>query len=672
MEQFTLPAIGRTGGDRKILDQDLQYDYPKVDGKRLDLRPGSKLSNELIEFVTKKADFSFAKMSPRHEVFYQLDRLLTTYVPLKRWEQAKRTRAPRRPVAVVVPQAYANLDTLMTYFQEVFLGQRPTWAYEGIGPEDVVGAKFIELKTQMDVDRATLSVPLTGWMRDGLVYGQGALLPGWKVERGPRRYTRVEAVMDAINSVFGRRVRGTLDILYEGNTATLVDPYRVLPDPGVPATNPQDGRYWSWSSIEDVLGLRAEEMNGDNLFNVAYIEKAGGNLCTRWTADRSGRIGIEGSSMYESWAKENSTVINMYAKLVPSQLGLGKSDLVENWFMRVADGQVIIDLRPVGLEHGRFPVCIGVPDFDGHSFANLSRIELIFGMALTSNFMMNSFIENTVRSLMNLFLVDPSRIVIDDILNPSPAGLIRTTEEYYGSDVRTAFQQLAVNNVTQENIMNLRVLGELMDQGSGAIDVVKGMFRSGRGDRSATEAENAIQSAMSRLKRLAQNFSNTGMTALGTIFAHHAIQFMTKPMFVREMGDWPKALQDEFKRRQKTTGARGLYFDRDHLDVLFDVRAKDGSQPINPNYKVNTALQIMQTMSGFGDHPQFRQFDLLGWVMKIARLMGTYDLGEYLEAGGADVQMMDNEEVLREHEAGNLLTGDEAMAQLGAGMQPTM
>lgn len=661
---------GRSGGDLSVLTKDLGYEYPEVDGKKLDLRPTSDLTYHIVNEINKRCDESFSIMQARHSTCMEIDQVLTAYVPLKDWEERKKTRDSRRPIAVVVPTMASNLDTLMTYQSEVFFGQAPMFAYEGVGPEDELGAKLLELKVQMDVNRARVALPVNTILRDGFVYGFGVGVPNWSVRRAQRTRVTFRDVIDMITMYIkgDKSVARDLSVVFEGNTLDVIDPYRFMPDVNMPIHDLEAMEFINWSEISSVYSLLQEEQDPDTtLFNVRYLKEWGGNCCTRWTPDRSGRPGARmgRAAMYKTHSTEYTTLVNSYMKIIPSKFPpdceqkIGKSERVEKWFFTVADGKFLIDIRPAGLDHGMFPLVVNAPDFDGYSTWPVGRMEQIYGLQVATNFELNSYMENTIRSLMNLFLVDPLRVNLDDILRPVPAGVIRLAEEYWGTtDVREVFSQLRVENVTQQNIMNLPILTEIMEKSTAATDIVQGLFRSGRGDRSAYEAQTMHQNAVSRLKRQALITSLMFMQQLGYFFACHTQQFLSQPMYVRQMGDWPEVLQREFKARaERDPREQGLRFGLDDLQVDFDVVVKDGSQPVDPGRTAQGALEILRTISGFQEHPDFQRFELFRFITRIVRRMGLTDFHEFF------LEQQETEQTMRGAEAGNLATVDQLLGE---------
>jgi len=124
---------------KDLTDINYNYDYPED----LDLRPGSTLHIFLKNEILKRAMASRSVVEKRFNSWNEIDRVLTTYIPTTQAEKDIKTADSRKPVSIIFPYSYAVLDTLMTYMTMAFF-QDPIFRYEGVSPEDTIGAILLE------------------------------------------------------------------------------------------------------------------------------------------------------------------------------------------------------------------------------------------------------------------------------------------------------------------------------------------------------------------------------------------------------------------------------------------------------------------------------------------------------------------------------------------------
>jgi len=125
----------------------------------------------------------------------------------------------------------------------------------------------------------------------------------------------------------------------------------------------------------------------------------------------------------------------------PERLGLDDSTFPEKWLFVVANDSVVIHAQPLGLFHNKFPFEVLELEPDGYAMFKRSMLDIVRPMNDVMNWLVNTHFYNTRKALNDMFVVDPSRVVMKDVLSPEPGKIIRLREEMYGQDVRTAITQ---------------------------------------------------------------------------------------------------------------------------------------------------------------------------------------------------------------------------------------
>jgi len=641
-----------------LAQEKFDYNYPAS----LDLSPGSSTHEKLKQELFICAQESYRIMQSRHASWNRIDESLTAYIPADEAEQKVQEKDTRRPISIVVPYSYATMETVLTYLVAAFL-QDPIFKYEGVGPEDTTGALLLELLVQQQCNRSKVGLQLHTMLRDALAYGIGVVTPSWDEEWGLR-----ERIVDRPNfSLFGQdagftKTRKTVEeLIYEGNTLSNIDPYRFLPDPSYGIEQVQKGEYTGWVETIGYMDLLEQERHDPDLFNVKYLSRLASRRSAMFATDDSNRGVKTGGNTRDQVTETVSKpvdVIHMFKKLIPKEFNLSGSafnpdgEYPEKWYFQLAADQVIIAAKPLGLNHNRFPVCTCAPDFDGRSVTPLSRIEIVYGLQHTLNFMFNSHVANVRKAINDMLIVDPYLINMDDLANPAPGKLIRLRKSAWGRSnaAKDAVQQLQVNDITANNMRDVSAIMDVMDRTSSATHNMMGVMRPGSERRSAAEFQGTQSSAMNRLERIARMIGLQAMQDIGYMFASHTQQLMTKETYIKVIGENEKRLTAYLGPRvqQGRIGVSPL-----DLAIDFDVTVRDGSVP-GGNFN-QTYVQMLQAV-GASEVLQSRVdvFKLFKFVMSQTGAKNV-DEFELRQAPQIQATTMSDELVQQEVQSGNLV-----------------
>lgn len=642
----------RSSASYRLGDVHYDYDYPEG----LDLRPQSTLHTKIVNEVMNRARDSFNVMQARHSAWKAIDETTTAYITTDTKEQIVKNKDSRKPVSIVVPQTYATLEILLTYMTASLL-EDPMLRFEGVGPEDILGAILLEKIIQHQCYWTKAQMALHTMFRDGFCYGLSAVSPVWMVERGwvSRKVPGIPTPADAVmGRIPGPQRVSIEELLFEGNKIENVDSYRFLPDPGVSIEHVQDGEFVGWIAADSVISLMKEEKVNDNFFNVRYLQHLGSCRSTIFKSDSSGRGTRSGvATQQSSYLSSNTTkpcdVIWMYIDLIPKEWKLSTEEYPETWLFAVAADQIVIMAQPLNLNHNRKPIVTFAPDFDGYSIAPIARMEMINGLQTTLDWMFNSHVANVRKSINDMLVVDPSLVNMDDLKDPEPGKLIRLRRSVWGRGVESAVKQLAVTDITRNNVADASIIMDLMKATSGSVDAVSGLRRKTSERVTAEEIKGDRFGGLSRLERLAKVAGWMALRDLSMMMASQTQQLMSEETFVKTTGQWQDVLRQEYG----ITDQRMAVTPFDIL-VNYDVFVRDGSIPGGNFADVWTQMlpQIMQD-------PEIRQrMDVVRVVKHIMRSLGAKDVNQFdrkqpLPAMNAQVQP--DEQVQKGVQAGNLV-----------------
>ena len=667
MPPILTPEQGGSGGytNAGLSVTNLSYRYPF----NIDLRPNSVAHNKIKTEILNRARESYDIMSKRHTSWNQIDDMLEAYIKPDDYEKALKHKDARKPISIVVPHSFAVLETILTYLVMAFF-QDPVLQYDGAGPEDMVGAKLLELCIDSQMRRSQGMLALHTMFRDSIAYGIGPILAGWKRNWGQRVVKQDTNFLSNLAKRFGlsdKTKKATVPtLLYEGMDLQNLDPYLILPDTNYPIHKAGDSEYFGWIEERSLNSLLEEELWPESdLFNVRYL-KGFNQTTSQFTIDPSRRGYKYGlNERHPHTTTTNSrTLINMYVDLVPKDWKLTSSEVPEKWLFVLADDQIVISARPLNLTHNSIPVVMASPDYDGYSSAPISRLETILGLQEVLNFLFNSHVANVRRAVNNMFVVDPSLINMPDFDNPEGGLLLRIKRAQWGRGTTGAIEQLNVSDVTRQNIVDAFSIMDMDQRVTGATDPMMGVGRTSGERHSATEARGVLVNAANRMERIAKVISIQAMQPLSYLVAYHTQQLMSQETYVNITGDWLDALGQEYDLKAGKTKVSPF-------DILipFDVIPRDGSLPIDVSGISQSWLELFRILA---QTPALTSgFKLARIFTHMARLMGAKDITSFLQAGADQkIQTMNDQQVAQEKQAGNLIPIPANSGQTGQVNQP--
>jgi hypothetical protein len=627
------------------------YDYPAG----LDLRPGSPLHQRIVSAVTERARASCGAMQPRHSSWRLIDRTLTAFVPLDDAERALKKTDPRKPVRIVVPVSFAALETLLTYMTTVFL-ERPYFRYEGSGPEDAIPAIMYEHVIDQQCQRLKNGLALHTFFRDAFAYGFGVIAPVWSRVMGQKSVWRTDGFWSMVQRfVPTTKKRSVVDyVMFEGNRLLNIDPYKYLPDPNVPLHDVQAGEFVGWLARENLMDLLARERDRESgLFNCRCLKGKPNrtSVTTRMDPDLE-RFGLGGAREPQAGNLTHPVdTIYMYVNLIPKDWGLGPREYPEKWLFAVAGDETVIQAQPLNLDHNLFPLAVAAPDYDGRSLMPISRLEVIYGMQETVDWLFASHIANVRKVLNDMIVYDPQLVNSYDLENPSEGKLIRLRPNAWGRGIKDAIQQLNTHDVTTQHIQDAMTLTELLRETSGATDIMQGIIRAKSGERrTAEEVKGARTSGLSRLQKTARVVGMQAMQDLGFMLASQTRQLMSAETWVKLSGRWQERLAAEYNMTSPYLLVRP-----DQLDANYDVVVNDGSSMAGME-SVDAWLQVLQIITS--NPLAAPQFDSARIIKHIARLTGAKNLEDF----ELKPMVLPDENVAGQLAAGNLVPAEQLEA----------
>lgn len=584
---------------------------------------GSEHHRQVLRRLQERMRRATAAVNDRAEQWAKNEEQFLAYMPAKVNDQlrkGKREQGEPQFTTIEIPYSYAILLTAHTYLTSTFLARDPVLQVQGRHGEAENNVQAMESLLAYQTQVGGHLVPYYIWLLDALKYGTGVVGTYWDDETVQvRRRQKVPVTFLGVpipgrfrEEEFVERVRG-----YAGSRLYNVRPQDFFPDPSVSLSNFQAGEFcgrfvqFSWLDLVDGAAEGA-------YFNIDELRKNRRDG-TRLRIDGSDQVDLPNNPQHSTMASEETETgtvdaHEIYVRLIPFDWGLGKERTSEKWVFTLAEDNVIIGCRPLGYYHDKFPFQVLESEIDGHSLFSRSMLETLKPMNDTLTWLLNTHFYNVRKSLNDQFVVDPSKIVMKDMMDPNPGRLIRLKPAAYGTDVRLAVQQMQVADVTRAHVNDSQLVMEMMQRVSGVNDNLMGMLNSGR--KTATEVRSSTTFGINRLKTTTEYMSAMGFGPLTQQLVQVTQQMYDDARSYRIVGDTAQFATQLF-RPILPEDIAGFY---DFIPV-------DGTLPVDRFAQVQTWNQIMQQA---GAMPQIMaQYDFSKIFAFVAQLAGLKNINQF-------------------------------------------
>lgn len=599
------------------------------EGLNYELRYGSTLHRRVRDALLARKRLARERRGSRIAQFAKLDDRMRFYIKETEADALRRNlREQGTPqyTTLVVPYTYAVALSAHTYWSSVFLSRSPVFQYMVRHGRTKGNVQAVEALIDYQVQAGRMMAPLYVWLYDAAKYGEGVVCSYWD-----RQELTVSEIVEVPETYLGvpipgtkkkvrriRRVRG-----YEGNRLFNVRPADFLPDPRVSLFDYQRGEFVGrmfsvgWHEV-------LEGAESGRFFNIEALKKVrttarDPDRDTGGTTSALPSTGVESASAVTASGLashlEDLRPVDMFeihVRLVPKDWGLGSSPSLEMWRFTVAANEVIIEARPLGALHGHFPFFVLTYELDAYDTDSRGLVELLDPMNQALEWLLNTHFFNVRSALNNMLVVDPSRVVLKDLMDPRPGKIIRLKETAYGQPARDAVHQLQIADVTQGHLRDTQIVVELMQRISGVTDVVMGMADRG-GRKTATEIRTSSTFGVNRLKSIAEWWSATGFSLLAQVLLQNTQQYYDEQLVLRVAGD--------------LTTAQELQVTPEDIQGLYDFVPVDGTLPVDRFAQANLWREIFFNLAKVPALAE--QFDMQKIFIWMAQLSGLKNINAF-------------------------------------------
>ena len=606
---------------------------------REDMRPGSTLHEKIRKNLDARYTASSRRMERLHDKWRKSEERFIAYLPEKEVDAQRRVLREQegKPqfTTLVLPYTYALAMSAHSYWTTVFLARSPIFQYTGRHGETQQQIQAVEALVDYQLMAGEMLVPLHLWLLDPAKFGIGVLGCYWDEEvTYTSEYQEVEQNFLGLIPT-GKMKRELVTVKhkgYMGNKLFNIRPYDWYPDPRVALWEVQKAEFHGiyrevgWGQL--VRGAKAGTYTNIDVLRERRKRGEYGGVA-RVVEARSEQLSLPNDDVYatDDWdIRETGPfgIVEFYVDLIPKEWGLSQSDYPEKWCFTTTlkagshaqpqvsgskNVDVVIGARPLGAFHGKFPLFVLQMEPEAYAFSSRAMTDVLGPLQDAMDWLFNAHMFNVRKVMNDQFVVDPSRIVLGDLLDPLPGNIIRLKRAAYGTDPKTAISQLNVVDVTRQHIQDMGTIHEFAQRAVGVTDQIMGMIDAG-GRKSATEVRTSSTFGVNRQKTVAEYFSAMGFSPLASVLVSTSQQYYDMQQKFRVAGDL------------MLEAGQGLVdVNPEMIAGNYDFIPVDGTLPIDRYAQANLWREIL---TGMNNMPivamQYDVGRIFAWVAQIAGL----------------------------------------------------
>lgn len=500
-------------------------DNPMIDNERetiefedqpLDVRlaPDGELHGKLLSKLVNIIRDAEKHVQQRFSDWEEVDKYNRLYIDLsknatlgdKSEDSSKKEMPFQRSVAV--PLIYHIIQTRLAHNYGLLTATDPFAHLESYSSDGFRKSRLMEARLDADVRKSKLNMQIWQALYDVERYGICMWKLGWRekyeVVPAHQAYPPEELFMRGIDPM-----EPVEQVRTQGNYWETVDPRNMILDPSVPSAQwvkmeyIGDVSYVSWLELDAARLERGQGpyINVDKARQLSKQEYNRRNEDGRW---------MEGSSSYKSEDPYPLLeMANVQWKLIPSEYGLSPAAEQEIWQFSVVNEDVIVRAHKLEQNGGReFTYFTAHGDLDMHAPWVPGTGQLLLGMQRFDNWIINSHITNTKKTVNDQMVINDDLINRADMANPAPGRIIRLTREGKALHktgrlgINQMYSQLNLTNVTAQHLDTHNMIMQSAQRLAATPDSVQGMPLPTK--RTLGEIENLSNAATLRIGTTAQ------------------------------------------------------------------------------------------------------------------------------------------------------------------------
>lgn len=488
-------------------------------------------------------DMSRSKMRAYYAGWRAIDDLFRTTREQDNEDKAAERRS--EPQKMIVPQMKEQIDTFVSFGEEVLHQKDVFYELEGNALEDVGPARIGEACLEQNLIYSNFyGIVLNQFLTDAARYSIGILKSSWVREvvyneqDVPMTQTDLGAPELQTTIMTKAMVPSTK---FVGNKVVNSSPYRFFPDPRLPIYRFQEGEFCADEEYYSYHEMKSWEAAG----LIAGVSEVG-ELSSAMIEDRELPIDYDPDDVKMADQNRPILITEVQMKVIPAEFELedgttlGPETYPVKYLLWVANDERVVRFEKLDYPHSNFTWRVGVLEPDKENFLGLSLAEVLRPLQETTDWLMNSRITSVRKHVNGKAVINPDALEISDLRERR--SFIRIKKEYRGRPIdSTMMQPMKLEDNTQTNIADIQTLRQFGQGATGISDNLMGEFSSGR--RSAREAGNVHANAANRIKRPIRALWHTALLPLGQDMLSNLRYGLDEKQMVRVVG-----LPDDFTK----------------------------------------------------------------------------------------------------------------------------
>lgn len=637
---------------------------------------GSDHSRQILTELRSRVRANLRRMSDYERKWREAEEKVLAYLPEREVDTRRRTARENglpQYTTIQIPYTYAVLMSTHTYLSSVFMARNPVFAFTGRHGEPQQSVQAVEALLDYQALVGQLLAPLYTWLYDAGKYGVGIVGNYWETKEEIVSSISMVPKMDPLlgmeligmdgKPIMEKIKRSQRVPTYKGNSLYNVQPWDFIFDVSFPIRDYQRGEYcgvrrtlsWNECKRREQLGYY---MNLEHLSTRSSPrnDESSGHGSDELNRPESNEQWATDAEYSDTFTKNHPLLVRIYeiyVEIIPKEWRLGESDYPEKWvFTFSEDFKVLMGAQPHGAYHCKYPFNVLVTEPEGYGLVPRGMPETLKPIQNTIDWLINSHFFNVRAALNNKFVVDPSRLVMKDVLDPLPGGIIRMKPEAYGTDTRTAMTQMQVVDITQNHLRDLQMMYGMGERTVGVNDQIMGMLNSS-GRKTATEIRTSTSFGVNRLKTIAEYFSTIGFAPLSQMLLSNTQQYYDGEQKFRVAGDLAMSAGQNF-----------INVTPESILGFYDFVPVDGALPIDRYAQANMWREMMVQVRQM---PEIAlQYDFGRMFEWVAQLAGMKNITQFR------TEVVPDQQLLMQAKMGNTVPlGGGRQQRPKAGVAPT-
>lgn len=621
----------------------------------------------VLQRLTSRIKYSESKKADRMVKWQHAEDSALAYLPETEDDAIRRSdregRGNPRYTTIQIPYSYATMMTAHTYMTSVFFARSPVHQFSGRHGETEQQVSAQEALTAYQVESGRHLVPYYIWLYDAGKYGCGILGDYWCSENKQWSSVTQMSILDPVTQQpipgTGKKVQQSFKSAgFVGTKVYNVSPFNFGHDPRFPLYRFQEGEYtWvkktvAWSEIltrmySGYYNKDAVEALPKKAPQAAALNQGSSQLVR---PDNFTQTDIGDQELNHPTSVD---IFEIYVELLQKEWRLGNSEYPEKWVFTVSgDYGQLLGVEPFAEAHCEFPFNVIETEIEGYGLFSRGTPEIIQPIQNTMDWLVNTHFFNVRAALNNQFVIDPSKIVVDDAEDGGPGFIYRMRPEAYGSDIRASFFQVPVADVTRAHMTDMDIIQNLGERITGINEQMFGGISKSR--TTATEVRTSTGFGVNRLKTVTEYISAMGISPFASRMIARNQQFYEGEKKFRIVGDLAKM-----------AGAGFMDVRMQDLAGNYDFVPVDGALPVDRMAMATLWQNIMAQMRNYP--ALLTQFDMAKVFTYVAQLGGIRNIDQF------KIQIIPDGIAQAAAQAGNLvpMTGANAGGASGPSYDPT-